>query len=269
MKLIVSLMFLMFLSVLVVTCNATKDIFILAGQSNMAGRGGVFNGKWVGVVPKECTPSPSVLRLSAKLVWEEAREPLHRDIDVGKTCGIGPGLAFANEIVRMRGGGGGGYVVGLVPCAVGGTRIEDWRKGAPLYNQLVRRSIESVRNGGGVIRALLWYQGESDTVREEDAKAYKARMESFIMNIRSDLKLPNLLVIQVALASGEGKFINMVRYGQLNIKLPNVRCVDAKGLRLKSDNLHLTSMSEVYLGIQLAHAYLASPGHHFNNTQIS
>ncbi|KAL5071835.1 hypothetical protein RYX36_022722 [Vicia faba] len=148
----------------------------------MAGLGGVYNEKWKGVVPKECKPSPSVLRLNAKLVWEEARE--------------------------------------------------------------------------------------SDTVREEDAKAYKRRMERFIHNIRSDLKLPNLLVIQVALASGDGKFINMVRYAQLSIKLPNVRCLDAKGLRLKGDNLHLTSMSEVHLGIQLAHAYLASTNHHFNYTQI-
>ncbi|KAI5393227.1 probable carbohydrate esterase At4g34215 [Lathyrus oleraceus] len=264
---LMSLMLLMFLFVLVVTCNATKDIFILAGQSNMAGRGGVFNGKWVGVVPKECMPSLSVLRLSAKLNWEEAREPLHRDIDM-KPCGIGPGLAFANEIVRMK-SGGGRYVVGLVPCAVGGTRIEEWRKGAHLYNELVKRTIESVKNGGGVIRALIWYQGESDTVREEDAKAYKGRMESFIQNIRSDLKLPNLLVIQVALASGDGKFINMVRNAQLSIKLPNVRCADAKGLLLQRDNLHLTSMSEVHLGIQLAHVYLASPNHHFNYTKNS
>jgi hypothetical protein len=61
----------------------------------------------------------------------------------------------------------------------------------------VRRSIESVRDGSGVIRAVLWYQGESDTVREEDADAYKSRMENFIQNIRSDLHLPDLLVIQV------------------------------------------------------------------------
>ncbi|KAL5071839.1 hypothetical protein RYX36_022726 [Vicia faba] len=184
----------------------------------MAGRGGVLNGKWDGDVPQECKSSPSVLRLSSNLKWEEAREPLHEDIDVEKTCGVGPGLAFANEVVRMRGGGGGGYVVGLVPCAVGGTRIEEWRKGSRLYNQLVKRSIKSVKNGG-VIRALVWYQGESDTVREEDAKAYKTRMENFIEDFRSDLQLPTLLVIQVALASGEGKFINKVKHAQFYIKL--------------------------------------------------
>lgn len=197
---LMSLMFLMFFCVLIVTVNTTKDIFILAGQSNMAGRGGVFNRKWDGVVPIECKPSPSVLRLSSNLKWEEAREPLHEDIDVEKTCGVGPGLAFANEVVRMRGGGGGGCggcVVGLVPCAVGGTRIEEWKKGGRLYNELVKRAIESVRDGDGVIRALVWYQGESDTVTEEDGEKYKSRMETFIQNLRLDLQLPTLLIIQV------------------------------------------------------------------------
>lgn len=173
-----------------------KDIFILAGQSNMAGRGGVIGGKWDGNVPPECKPSPSVLRLSANLNWEEAREPLHSDIDVGKTCGVGPGLAFANEVVRVS---GGGCFVGLVPCAVGGTRIAEWRRGSRLYSELVRRSTESVRDGGGTIRALVWYQGESDTVREEDAEGYQHRMETLIKDLRSDLHLPSLLVIQVCL----------------------------------------------------------------------
>ncbi|CAL0323802.1 unnamed protein product [Lupinus luteus] len=248
------------------------DIFILAGQSNMAGRGNVKEGKWDGNVPPECKPNPSILRLSANLKWEEAREPLHADIDVSKTCGIGPGLAFANEVVRIKGGGGRGYgygnVVGLVPCAVGGTKIEKWSKGSHLYNELVKRAMNSVNNGDGTIRALLWYQGESDTVREEDAVAYKHRMESFIMDIRSDLHLPTLLVVQVALASGEGKFIEKVRHAQLEITLPNVKCVDAKGLRLKDDKLHLTTMSEVHLGKRLAHAYLNFTAHQFNHRNV-
>ncbi|KAK7321664.1 hypothetical protein VNO77_32518 [Canavalia gladiata] len=242
-----------------------KDIFILAGQSNMAGRGGVRGGRWDGDVPWSCKPSPSVLRLSAKLQWEEAREPLHADIDVGKVCGVGPGLAFANEVMKVK--GGRSFVVGLVPCAVGGTRIGEWSRGSRLYNKLVQRSIYSRKDGGGRIRAVIWYQGESDTVREEDAETYKNKMETFITDLRSDLRLPSLLVIQVALASGEGRFIEKVRSAQLGIKLPNVKCVDAKGLRLKEDNLHLTTMSQVHLGIRLARAYLASIGHQFNDTK--
>ncbi|CAN6682205.1 unnamed protein product [Malus baccata var. baccata] len=209
--------------------------------SSMAGRGGVSRGKWDGNVPTECSPNPSILRLSAQLIWEQAHEPLHADIDLGKTCGIGPGMTFANEVLRAKGSGFG--EVGLVPCAVGGTRIGEWGKGTRLYSELVRRARESVR-GGGVIRALLWFQGESDTVRKEDAEGYKGNFEKLVLDLRSGLHLPNLPVIQVALASGEGKFVEIVRKGQLDVKLPNVKCVDAKGLRLKEDGLHLTTGSE-------------------------
>ncbi|KAB2619435.1 carbohydrate esterase [Pyrus ussuriensis x Pyrus communis] len=236
----------LFLYVLLLTqfngaASVARNIFILAGQSNMAGRGGVSRGKWDGNVPTECSPNPSILRLSALLIWELAHEPLHADIDLGKTCGIGPGMAFANEVLRAKGSGFG--EVGLVPCAVGGTRIGEWGKGTRLYGELVRRARESVR-GGGVIRALLWFQGESDTVRKEEADGYKGKFEKLVLDLRSDLHLPNLPVIQVALASGEGKFVDVVRKGQLDVKLPNVKCVDAKGLRLKEDGLHLTTLSE-------------------------
>jgi hypothetical protein len=57
---------------------SNKLIFILAGQSNMAGRGGVTGARWDGIVPSpDCSPSSSVLRLSPSLRWEQAREPLH------------------------------------------------------------------------------------------------------------------------------------------------------------------------------------------------
>ncbi|KAJ7958205.1 SGNH hydrolase-type esterase domain containing protein [Quillaja saponaria] len=225
----------------------------------MAGRGGVNGGKWDGKIPPECMPNRSILRLSAQLRWEEAHDPLHSDIDVRKICGVGPGMPFANELL-IRANGSRIGVVGLVPCAVGGTRISQWAKGSRLYNHLVRRASESVKEGG-TIRAVLWYQGESDTVEREDAEAYKGNMERFILDLRSDLQIPSLLIVQVAIASGEGRYIDVVREAQIGLHLPNVKCVDAKGLRLKADNLHLTTMSQVHLGIKLARAFLALSNH--------
>ena len=65
----------------------------------MSGRGGVDQSRrWDGVVPPECQPNPDILRLSAKLNWETAHEPLHKDIDTKKSCGVGPGMAFANAV---------------------------------------------------------------------------------------------------------------------------------------------------------------------------
>ncbi len=70
------------------------EIFILAGQSNMSGRGGLQSKRgadghmhkvWDGIVPQECDAEPgSILRLTATLEWEEAHEPLHHDIDTGR-----------------------------------------------------------------------------------------------------------------------------------------------------------------------------------------
>ncbi|WOG90728.1 hypothetical protein DCAR_0309972 [Daucus carota subsp. sativus] len=229
-----------------------KHIILLAGQSNMSGRGGVVNDTWDGIVPDESRPSRSVLRLSAGLVWEKAQEPLHRDIDVTKVCGIGPGLAFAKSLMHKDSGVG---QVALVPCAIGGTNISQWARGSPLYNQLVRRAVAAVQ-GGGTIRAMLWYQGESDTVTLADAELYKGRFENFVINLRQDLVFPLLPVIQVALASGSGPFIAKVREAQLGTELPNVWCVDAKGLQLQPDGLHLSTPAQIQLGKMLAHAYL-------------
>lgn len=171
-----------------------RNIFILAGQSNMAGRGGVLDGVWDGIVPPECNPNTFIFRLSANLTWEEAREPLHKDIDVNKTCGIGPGMPFANSVLNRDPSLGS---IGLVPCAVGGTNISQWERGTFLYNQLIKRACASVE-GGGIIRAILWFQGESDTNFLEDAIDYKSNLERFLTDVRADLLSPALPVIQVS-----------------------------------------------------------------------
>ncbi|XVF45074.1 hypothetical protein PTKIN_Ptkin02bG0176400 [Pterospermum kingtungense] len=230
----------------------SKHIFILSGQSNMAGRGGVSkHHHWDGIVPPECQPHPSILRLSAKLNWELAREPLHFDIDSHKVCGVGPGMSLANAVREKL----GSECVGLVPCAVGGTAIKHWARGQHLYETMVKRAKESVKSKEE-IKALLWYQGESDTLSYHDAEAYKGNMERLIHNVREDLGLPSLPVIQVAIASGDGKYIEKVREAQLGINLENVVCVDAKGLALKEDHLHLTTEAQVRLGHMLADAFI-------------
>ncbi|MCL7034094.1 hypothetical protein MKW94_029996 [Papaver nudicaule] len=229
-----------------------KNIFILAGQSNMAGRGGVVNEVWDGIIPAECEPNPSIIRFNSHRKWVEAQEPLHVDIDFNKTCGVGPGMAFANTLVQMDSSNIG--VIGLVPCAVGGTSISEWSRGAPLYNLFIRRSKKSMLEGGR-IRAVLWYQGESDTVYQKDAESYGHNLKTFISNVREDLHLPRLHFIQVALASGEGPFVGIVRKAQLDIDLLNVLTVDADGLPIGPDGLHLTTEAQVRLGQMLAEAF--------------
>lgn len=63
---------------------------------------------------------------------------------------------------------------------------------------------------------------------------------------------------QVAIASGDGKYIEKIREVQKGIDLENVVCVDAKGLELAEDKLHLTTEAQVKLGHMLADAYLTN-----------
>lgn len=101
-------------------------------------------------------------------------------------------MSFAN-VVKERVG-----MVGLVPCAVGGTAIKEWERGAHLYENMIQRAKAAVDHGGdGVIKAVLWYQGESDTSSQQDAECYKAKMEELIHDVRADLNMPSLPIIQV------------------------------------------------------------------------
>ena len=174
-------------------------IFVLSGQSNMAGRGGVHHRRWDGVVPPEGTPDPSIQRLSASLDWEEAREPLHADIDTTKTCGVGPGMVFARAVLPCLQedalGEGARTGIGLVPCAVGGTAIREWARGERLYEQMVCRA--RVAAGYGEIEVVLWYQGESDAESDAATAAYRRNIEGLIANVRADLGMPQLPFIQV------------------------------------------------------------------------
>lgn len=238
-------------------------VFLLAGQSNMGGRGGAtVGGKWDGIVPQECNPSPRVLRLSPGLRWEEAREPLHAGVDVGNVLGVGPGMPFAHAVLRSPRAAphGSGAVVGLVPCAQGGTPIANWSRGSDLYGRMITRTRAAMAetSGHGKLAAMLWFQGETDTIRREDALVYAGRMEALVRDVRRDLAMPDLLVIQVGIATGQGKFVDLVRKAQREVKLPNLKYVDAMGLPIASDFTHLTTPAQVRLGKMLADAYLAT-----------
>ncbi|GMY28731.1 probable carbohydrate esterase At4g34215 [Fagus crenata] len=240
-----------------------KNIFILAGQSNMAGRGGLITDpktkalKWDGKIPPQSNPNTNILQLDLNKTWVQAHEPLHVQVDYGKTCGIGPGIPFANAILAKNPSYG---AIGLVPCAKGGTSIKQWARGTEYYNRLVDRA-KAAMQCGGKLQALLWYQGETDTKEKRDAKLYKLRLVKFILDVRRDLNSPHLPIILVAIASAEGPFIDIVRNAQLNIHLKNVKCIDAMGSHFLQDNLHLNTESEIHISQLFADTFLSCSCH--------
>ena len=51
----------------------------------------------------------------------------------------------------------------IVPCAVGGTKIEQWIPGGDL-NHLIAETVQHLHNSGLTVTHVLWHQGESNHV---------------------------------------------------------------------------------------------------------
>jgi hypothetical protein len=108
--------------------DAPMSVFLLIGQSSMAGRG---------VLPAVAELIPDIHNFHYDYdEWAVAREPLHldpivRDAGViGKSAyptgtGLGLGYSFAKEILASGAVDG---PVGLVPCAFGGSALSRWEK---------------------------------------------------------------------------------------------------------------------------------------------
>ena len=127
-------------------------IYILAGQSNMAGRGVVE--------PQDTVSSPQVFTLDKNNEWVYAKEPLHF-FEPGRT-GLDCGLSFGKKLTELY---GKNIIVGLVPCAVGGSSIEQWLgdstyRDVTLYTNLIKRVKAAAEFG--TVKGLLWHQGESN-----------------------------------------------------------------------------------------------------------
>ena len=89
--------------------DAPLDLYLLAGQSNMAGRGTVS--------AEDTVAHPRVFALRADGSWSLARDPVH--FDKPRVAGVGPGLAFGRALAEAT----PGVRIGLIPTAVGGTPI--------------------------------------------------------------------------------------------------------------------------------------------------
>ncbi len=90
-------------------------MFLLVGQSNMAGRGKVSE--------EDQKPRERVLMLSKEAKWVPAVDPLH--FDKPGIAGVGLGRSFGLEIAKAH----PDITVGLIPCAVGGSPISSWEPG--------------------------------------------------------------------------------------------------------------------------------------------
>ena len=246
-------------------------VFLLAGQSNMAGRG---------VLADDATTREAPALDDRIFVWKDgawvapAHHPLHSDKD---TAGVGPGLSFAREVIQAL--PAAERCVGLVPCAVGGTAIARWEPdGGDLFAaaaDAARASVEASAAADARLSGVLWHQGESDA---DDAARAAAYPDALARVARS---LPERACCDAA------DFVPVMIVGELGVnfldakRFPHARAVNdaickapgvldqegrlvsvcsALGLSHLGDNLHFDALSAEILGRRYAHAWLLTEG---------
>lgn len=232
---------------------ARMELYLLAGQSNMAGRGAVEAGDRV--------IHPRLFAFDKSEHWVPAIDPIHFDKPI---AGVGPGRSFglaiadAHRSARTR--------IGLIPVAVGGSPITSWEPGAldvatktHPYDDALARARAAMKDGE--LKAILWHQGEADS-KEGASALYDQRLRALIARFRQDLGIPDLPVLIGQLGRFDAKpwTAPWIRVDSVHRTLPtqlrNVAFVSAAGLTDKGDTVHFNSASARELGMRYAEAYL-------------
>jgi len=224
-----------------------KDVYLLIGQSNMAGRGNLADDAPIS--------AERIEKLDKTDRWAVATEPLHFD---KPSAGAGLGMSFA----RVMADHDRAVTIGLVPCAVGGSALNEWMPGARLYVEAMRRA--KIAQKDGAIKAILWHQGESDADRGKLEASYNERLAKMVNAMRRELGLDAKRVPFVFGSIGEFMHapyyegncsLNKVMRNAVDL-IPNSTWVEAGDLTCCSDMIHFNTRSVRTLGERYAAAVL-------------
>ncbi|MEP7231236.1 MAG: sialate O-acetylesterase [Ginsengibacter sp.] len=224
-------------------------IFILAGQSNMAGRGIVE--------PQDTIASQYVLSLNSSNEWIYAKEPLH--YYEPERAGLDCGLSFGKSLSVLY---GKNITIGLIPCAVGGSSIEQWlgdstHRGVKLYSNLLNKT--KAASEYGVIKGMIWHQGENNATATDHSNFFQ-NLKTFFEKLRADNNDPELPIY-----AGElGSYLKSSDYPNkdsvnrdlhlLSNNIENIYIINTSDFTSMKDTVHFDSRSQRLMGERFAEA---------------
>ena len=249
-------------------------IYLLIGQSNMQGEGNDgFNAALD-------APDPRVLKFGSRDGMESVFLPGGHRLTHLTSDGTenGMGVEFGKTLLAAE--SDPEVTICLINHALGSTAIQWWMPGVPdgvtnharqyyLYDEAIQRVTNA--SSYGVVKGVLWHQGEYNSNSGNAAKTppadpngYAARLQSLVDNLRMNLDAPGLPFVC-------GKFVPDFVSTQLAYRttvegalsdLPNQRantfCVDNNGLASNAaDQIHFNAPSQRILGQRYATAMAA------------
>jgi hypothetical protein len=225
-------------------------VFILSGQSNMAGR--------AHVEPQDTIPSDRVFTINKNGEVIIAKEPLH--YYEPSMTGLDCGLSFGNELIKHI---PDSISILMIPTAVGGSSIGQWLGDSTFRNvQLFTNFNNNIVIGKqyGTIKGVLWHQGETDAKSPNDIKLYKNRLVELFIKFRKTVKNEKLPIIVGELGSFSK---NSDNWKHLNNQIElyvssdsNASIVRTSDLKDRGDKLHFDSEGQRLLGKRFANEYI-------------
>jgi hypothetical protein len=168
------------------------DIYVIAGQSNASGRGGVASSY--------SNPVLKAALFGNDDRWKDLTDPVDSPegqvdrISLDQNVGGSVWPLVATELMAAE-----GVPVAFVPCARGATPVRRWTEHpeAPhsrstLYGSMLRR-VEAV---GGRVRAVLFWQGEADARESTPEETYAVALHDLAAAVTQDCGAP-LVVAQI------------------------------------------------------------------------
>lgn len=221
--------------------------FLMIGQSNMAGRGYPSDVQMI---------YDEKIKMLVNGRWHTMTEPINCD---RPTAGIGLAASFAGAW-RLK---NEQEEIGLIPCADGGTSLDDWAVDGILFENAVFQAKLALKTSR--LTGILWHQGENDSFGGLSALYYD-KLSTIIDAFRRELDAADIPFI----IGGLGDFLTSGRYGkyfteytQVNdalLKLaetkPNCYFVTAKELTANADELHFDASSLRKFGIRYFESFL-------------
>ena len=246
------------------------DVYLLAGQSNMDGRGLISK-----LSPEQKKPvEQAILFYRSVLRSSDGWQPLAPGFSVPPrfkrdfpSPTFGPELGFARSILKAQ----PDRKLALIKGSKGGTNLRvDWKPGVhgdpasqgPRYRDFIETigmATKQLTKRGDqfTIRGLLWHQGESDS--KSSTKVYSRRLKELITRIREDVGIPDLPVV-VGEVFDNGKRDNVrAAIQSVAAQSPTVGLVSSQGTKTSDPGTHFDANSQLLLGERYATAILKFP----------